>query len=177
MKAAINSLAHQPSQAGDGPPQLTSKRLPTSLRRTVAVNVCRTSKPTGKLMRTDEDDDDDLEDTTVAAVQQAKVAAAAPVAAPATSAVEQAVSPETIAYLNGRISYVQKEMEWTKWVVKTRGFHKGLSQKYKESTGGGNRDNQGNRPSGGGVRQSRGSSNDARNAGSPAGGPATAAVE
>ena len=152
-------------------------RSPTSIRRTVAVNVCRTSKPTGKLTRTDDDDDDDMEDAVVAAVQQAKVAAPAPAAVPATSVGEQAVSPETIAYLNGRISYVQKEMEWTKWVVKTRGFHKGLSQKYKESTGGGNRDNQGNRSSGGGARQSRGGSNDARGAGSPAGGPATAAVE
>ena len=102
-------------------------RSPTSIRRTVAVNVCRTSKPTGKLIRAEDDDDDELEDATVASVQQAKVAATAPAAAPPSPAVVQAVSPETIAYLNGRISYVQKEMEWTKWVVKTRGFHKGLS--------------------------------------------------
>ena len=146
-------------------------RSPTSLRRTVAVNVCRSSKPTGKLIRVDDDEEDDQEDAVVAAVQQATVAA------PAVPATTEAVSPETIAYLNGRISYVQREMEWTKWVVKTRGLHKGLSLKYKESTGGGNRDNQGNRPPGGGARPPRGGNNDVRGAGSPAGGPATAAVE
>ena len=76
-----------------------------------------------------------------------------PAVASVPSSADQAVLPETIAYLNGRISYVQKEMEWTKWVFKTQGFHKGLSQKNKERTAGGNRDNQGNHSSGGDARQ------------------------
>ena len=61
-------------------------RSPTSLRRMVAVNVCRSSKPTGKLIRADDDEEDDQEDVVVATVQHAKVAAATPVAAPPTPA-------------------------------------------------------------------------------------------
>ena len=101
-------------------------RSPTALRRTVAVNVCRTGKPTGKLIRTDEEeaDDSDVE----AAAPLVMVSAKSPGDGSAEQAPTMEMLREMETYIHKRISYVNKEVDWAKMVLKLRKLHHGLNK-------------------------------------------------
>ena len=65
-------------------------RSPTALRRTVAVNVCRTGKPTGKLIKTD---DEEAEDSGADAAAPLVMVSAKP---PINGSAEQAPTKEML---------------------------------------------------------------------------------
>ena len=104
-------------------------RSPTVLRRTVAVNVCRTGKPTGKLVRTD---DEEAADSGAEAAAPLVMVTAKP---PADGSAEQPPTMEMLremeTYIHKRITYVNKEVDWAKTVLKLRKLHHGLNSRRR----------------------------------------------
>ena len=101
-------------------------KSPTALRRTVAVNVCRTGKPSGKLIKADEDEA--IDSAGEAAAPLVMVTAKPPADGSAEQAPTMEMLREMETYIHKRITYVNKEVDWAKTVLKLRKLHHGLNK-------------------------------------------------
>ena len=110
-------------------------RSPTALRRTVAVNVCRPSKPSGKLIRTEDVDEEDevlVESVkSVKAQQDTPRSSVATTASTATSSSTEATAPsiqEIEEHIHNRLNYLNKQMDWVKKKVQDIRSPRGTSE-------------------------------------------------
>ena len=92
------------------------------MRRTVAVNVCRTAKPVGKLIREEEGEGGEAQLTVQHQVRDEGRG----------SAVPQPVNFKTFAefeeFIRGRCWYFNKEIDWLRDIVKGKGLHHGTGK-------------------------------------------------
>ena len=98
-------------------------RSPTALRRSVAVNVCRTAKPTGKLIKEEESE-------LVGEVPVAMQHEASNEGGEANEDGEKRpmTREEWEAHIKGRCWYFNKEIQWLKDIVKGKGLHHGTGR-------------------------------------------------
>ena len=105
-------------------------RSPTALRRTVAVNVCRSSKPVGKLMKEGEEE---------SSTPDKQAAQHHDTTAEGANDGSDQPHAETVAELEefqrGKNWYFNKEIDWLKKIVKGKGLHHGTGRGRGRGTG------------------------------------------
>ena len=131
-------------------------RSPTALRRTVAVNVCRPAKPTGKLIKVEEGE-------SAGDVPETKQHDMSVEDGGANEEGEKRpmTREEWEAHIKGRCWYFNKEIQWLKDIVKGKGLHHGTGRGRGRGNGG---DSSGGRGDGG---RGRSYSQDVRQDGRP----------
>ena len=121
-------------------------RSPTALDRTVAVNVCRQSKPTGKLIKFEEERENagprtdattniqPLMDIPTPATEEraeSSGSTAAGASAPSLREIEE--------HIHNRLTYLNSQVEWVKAVVKGNRRPRGAEENRRSDAAGGRR--------------------------------------
>ena len=122
-------------------------RSPTALRRTVAVNVCRQSKPSQRLIKTEEEGEetDSRSDATkhIQPLMDVPTPATEPQAESSGSVVAGASAPsiqEIEEHIHKRLNYLNREVDFVKNLVKGDRLRGAEENRRQNSAGGRRRD-------------------------------------
>ena len=121
-------------------------RSPTALRRTVAVNVCRQSKPTGKLIKTEEGE----EQTGLRMDASTNIQPLMDIPTPATEERTESSGPTTAGasapslremedHIHNRLTYLNRQVDWVKAMVKGNRRPRGAEENRRSDAAGGRR--------------------------------------